>query len=61
MTVQDAPAAAGSSISFPFGDLKDIWFKNAAAGVNTTVYCVAVVPVAYVQEVLGLNPTLLGV
>lgn len=54
MTAQDAPAAVGDVISYRNGDLKDIWFKNAAAGVNTQIICVAVVPVDYVKEALGL-------
>jgi hypothetical protein len=54
MTAQNAPAASGSVITFPKGNLKDIWFKNAAAAANCQIICVAVVPTEYVKAALGL-------
>lgn len=54
MTAQDAPAAVGDVITFPKGNVKDIWFKNAGAGANTKIVCVATVPTDYVKGALNL-------
>jgi len=54
MTVQNAPAAIGDIVTFPKGNIKDVWFKNAAPGVNTQIICVAVVPTEYTKKALGL-------
>jgi hypothetical protein len=51
---QDAPKSAGNSFWFDRGNLRDIWFKNAAVGVNTKIVVVATVPVKETLEKLGL-------
>lgn len=51
---QNAPQAANSSFWFDKGNLRDVWFKNAVAGVNTTVVVVATVPVKETLTELGL-------
>jgi len=42
--VNDQPAEinAGNGISFQDVNLKDIFFKNATAGSNTTIYAIAI-------------------
>lgn len=53
MTAQNADAAVGDVITFRNGNIKDIWFINAAGGANTQIICVATVPNKYVKSELG--------
>lgn len=53
MVSQEAPASVGDVISFRNGNIKDIFFKNAGAGANTKIICVATVPTNYVSDALG--------
>lgn len=39
---QEATASAGGTLTFTDFNLADIWFKNAAAGSNTTIRAVGV-------------------
>ena len=49
---QAAVAAAGSVLTFPKGNLREIFFKNRTAGNTATVVAVATVPTAYTREAL---------
>ena len=50
--VMDAIAPSGSVLTFPKGDLKDIFFKNRTAASNGRVVIVATVPDITVREAL---------
>jgi hypothetical protein len=54
MAAQEAPAFVGDVITFPRGDLADIFFKNYTGGSNTKIVFVGVVPTEKVKESLGL-------
>lgn len=51
---QSAPATVGSVISYTYGNLQDIFFKNYNSGSNGVVICVATVPLTWVRQKLGL-------
>lgn len=39
-SIIQAPQAANSSFWLEYGDLKDLWFKNAGIGLNTKIVAV---------------------
>ena len=49
---QAAEAGAGAILTFPKGNLREIFFKNKNAGNAAVVVCVATVPTAYTREML---------
>lgn len=49
-TIMSANAIVGAVITFPKGNLRDIYFKNYNAGSNGTVVFVGTVPNAIVEK-----------
>jgi len=50
---QDASIAAGGILSFQDFNLKDLFFKNATGGSNTTIQCIAIKMTDKYKQSLG--------